>query len=358
MSETLYPTAKLFFREGNSDKVYEAAVEATEGGFHVNFAFGRRGTKLQTGTKTTSPVTLKEATLIFEKLIKEKTSKGYTPDEEGTPFNSTKDESKISGYLPQLLNAIEKEEVDQYLNNDQWLSQQKHDGQRILVEVNEGKARAINRRGLFVDGVHEVCREAEALSGGRHVVLDGEMVGNTYYVFDLLIDDQDLRNTPYFERYGKLKALFSGLTTDHPACHLVESAFTSLEKANMLADLISKNAEGIVLKRNAPYLPGRPNAYGDQLKYKFNDSASVFVTGINTQRSVSIAVLKDNQVIPVGNVSIPGNMTIPVLDDVLEVKYLYAMKSTNALFQPVCLGTRSDINITECTIDQLKYKQE
>ena len=356
MSEQQLPSAKLFFKEGSSDKVYEAVVEAVEGGYLVNFAFGRRGAKLQTGTKTTTPVDLKEATLIFEKLIKEKTNKGYTPDEEGTPFISSKDESKVSGYLPQLLNAIEKDEVDYYLKDDQWLSQEKHDGQRILMEVKDGNARAINRRGLYVEADQAISREALILSQGHPVVLDGEMVGGTYFVFDILIDDQDLRSLPYFQRYARLQKLFGTVSEDLRSLRLVDSAYTTAQKESMLEELIKKNAEGIVLKRNAPYQAGRPNTYGDQLKYKFNVSASVFVTGINTQRSVSIAVLKADQVIPVGNVTILPNMTMPVLDDVLEVKYLYAMKETNALFQPVCLGLRKDISKDECTIDQLKYK--
>lgn len=33
----------LYFREGSSDKVYQASIEPTAGGFLVNFAYGRRG---------------------------------------------------------------------------------------------------------------------------------------------------------------------------------------------------------------------------------------------------------------------------------------------------------------------------
>jgi len=73
-------SSKLYFREGESDKVYHAFIESAPGGFVVNFEFGRTGTKLQTGTKTTSPVDENQATSIFDKLIKEKTTKGYKPE--------------------------------------------------------------------------------------------------------------------------------------------------------------------------------------------------------------------------------------------------------------------------------------
>ena len=61
----------LYFRQGSSDKVYQANVEQQNGGYVVNFAFGRRGTTLQTGTKTQSPVSYDEAKRIFDKLVNE-----------------------------------------------------------------------------------------------------------------------------------------------------------------------------------------------------------------------------------------------------------------------------------------------
>ena len=46
----------LYYREGGSDKVYQAAIEPKEGGYVVNFAYGRRGSTLTSGTKTSAPV--------------------------------------------------------------------------------------------------------------------------------------------------------------------------------------------------------------------------------------------------------------------------------------------------------------
>lgn len=68
---------KLQFKEGNSDKVYE--VDLCESGalYVVNFRYGRRGAELKEGTKTTAPVSFTEAEKIFQKLVDEKTRKGY-----------------------------------------------------------------------------------------------------------------------------------------------------------------------------------------------------------------------------------------------------------------------------------------
>ena len=70
--------SRLEFQEGTSDKVYEVDLcEAGEGEFLVNFRYGRRGSNLREGTKTVFPVTLAQAESLFEKLVSEKTRKGY-----------------------------------------------------------------------------------------------------------------------------------------------------------------------------------------------------------------------------------------------------------------------------------------
>ena len=62
----LVKQVKLFFREGNSDKVYE--IDLCDTGneqYVVNFRYGRRGAQLKEGTKTESPVTKQKAETVF-----------------------------------------------------------------------------------------------------------------------------------------------------------------------------------------------------------------------------------------------------------------------------------------------------
>ena len=77
---TAADSVTLAFRERSSDKVYRAEVVTKGKGHVVNFAFGRRGAKLSTGTKTPKPVPLAKAREIFRKLVDEKTAKGYRPE--------------------------------------------------------------------------------------------------------------------------------------------------------------------------------------------------------------------------------------------------------------------------------------
>ncbi len=74
----LVKQTKLHFKEGNSNKVYEADIcEVGTEQYVVNFRYGKFGAPLIEGSKTASPVDMSKAQDIFDKLIKEKVAKGY-----------------------------------------------------------------------------------------------------------------------------------------------------------------------------------------------------------------------------------------------------------------------------------------
>lgn len=68
----------LHYQEGTSDKVYEVDLCLVGSDrYVVNFRYGRRGATLKEGVKTEQPVPLAQAEKAFEKLVGEKTKKGY-----------------------------------------------------------------------------------------------------------------------------------------------------------------------------------------------------------------------------------------------------------------------------------------
>ena len=67
----------LHYREGTSDKVYEVDLCQIEQAYVVNFRYGRRGTTLKEGVKTTQPVPEAEAQKVFNQLVSSKVKKGY-----------------------------------------------------------------------------------------------------------------------------------------------------------------------------------------------------------------------------------------------------------------------------------------
>jgi bifunctional non-homologous end joining protein LigD len=93
MNTPTIQSASLHYREGNSDKVYQAAVEPKGDGYIVTFAYGRRGNTLATGIKNDIPVPLETATKLFNKLVASKVAKGYQPDgQSAKPYQQSGDE--------------------------------------------------------------------------------------------------------------------------------------------------------------------------------------------------------------------------------------------------------------------------
>ena len=315
----------LYYREDSSDKVYQAAIEPAGSQFVVNFAYGRRGATLTTGTKTSSPVDYAAAKKIYTKLVGEKKAKGYTEGADGTPYQHA--DKQASGILPQLLNTVEEAEVELLLRDDNYCAQEKFDGRHLLVRKQDDNVKGINKKGFLVGLPQTVANDLRQLPGS--FIPDGESIGDYYHAFDLLEHNgENLRPMPYRIRLVRLVNLLLS-TANHPHIRLVETAFTTAQKTELWQGLRRENREGIVFKRlDAPFAPGKPNSGGPQLKFKFVATLSAVVAKINVQRSVE------------------------------HTRYLYAYRDSLALYQPVYLGPRDDVDPGECLVSQLKFKAE
>lgn len=349
-------TKSLYYKSGPSDKEYHVYLKAKDNGFVVEFAYGRRGSALTTGTKTASPVSLEEASKTFDKLVAEKVSKGYVETEEGKVFSGVDTADRVTDLIPQLLNPITEAEVQTYLDDSNWFVQEKLDGRRVMVRITEDEVIASNRKGLTVALQQEIADELQNLP---RCILDGELVGSRYVVFDILeLNGENLRQEAALARWAKLLTI---LPLSTPCLSLVRSAITAESKAELYATLKLSKAEGVVFKRkHSPYTPGRPNSGGDQLKLKFWSTCTAYVMQIHPQRSIGVGYRKD-KAMPgnfhlVGNVTIPPNHEIPKIGDLVEVRYLYAYVG-GSLYQPVYLGKRDDVDQAD-SFDDLSYKKE
>ena len=346
----------LYYREGSSDKVYQAAIEPTGNQFVVNFAYGRRGTTLTTGTKTSSPVDYAAAKKIYGKLVSEKKAKGYTEGENGTSYQHT--DKRPSGILPQLLNPVEEAEVELLLRDDNYCAQEKFDGKHLLVRKQDDDLEGINKKGFVVGLPQTVANELRSVTGS--FIPDGESIGDDYHAFDLLeYNGENLRVLPYRIRLARLIDLLLLTRTDFKHIRLVQTAFSTPQKTELYQRLRRENREGIVFKRlDAPYVPGRPNSGGPQLKFKFVATLSAVVAKINVQRSVELGLFNGRSLVSCGNVTIPANHEIPTVGNIVDVRFLYAFKESGVLYQPVYLGARDDVDPGECLVSQLKFKAE
>ncbi len=354
MTKILIKKADLFYTEGSSDKEYHCQLFQTTEGYTVEFQYGRRGSALTAGTKTAAPVAEAAAHKVFDKLVKEKTAKGYTPNESGEVFTGGASEQRLTGFQPQLLNPLTEDEarvrLERMASGDSMdILQEKHDGERRGLKAERQEVIGSNRKGLQVALPESV---AQAIRG-RHLELDGELIGARYVAFDLLMSEgRDLRSLPYEERLALLEA------QSLPPPIEVAKSYRGADARLALESIQARRGEGVVFKDpKAPYSAGRPASGGPALKYKFYATATVVVLGVHaSKRSISVGAYDtEGRMTKLGNVTVPANQAIPAKDTLVEVRYLYAYPG-GALYQPTLLGLRTDLENTAATVAQLKYK--
>jgi bifunctional non-homologous end joining protein LigD len=345
--------ASLYYREGSSDKVYHATVEEMDGGYVVNFEYGRRGARMNTGSKTSRPVSQDKAVKIWTDLVESKLAKGYrhmTEASHGT-IPQAPPETPTEA-LCVLLNPVEEEEALGLLNDPKWAAQPKFDGVRFMLGHRKG-IYALNRKGKTVSIPNEIAQEAALL--GEAYLLDGELVGDTLHVFDILEHGDCVRTLPVEERSSMLLRLTSCIRAEFgEKAHIKFAPLHTGKEKKLLHDrLVRENGEGMVFKRlGSPYNKGRPASGGNYLKHKFYSTASCRVSKANLKRSVSLVMACGKEV---GNVTIPANHEVPKKGDIVEIRYLYAYRG-GSLYQPTYLGKRDDVDPDRA--DSLKFKNE
>jgi len=375
---------RLHCTSGGSDKLYDLHVEDCPNNTAIVYGMnGRRGAALTRQDKTNGrPVPMNLALSIYEKIKKEKLAKQYRVITETitTPTQSSGNVSfatvettvdvktgNVSASLKvdsipnepkpiilhlQLLNEIPDEYVMRFIEDDAYMAQEKKDGRRHALIYDKNKHIAINKKGEEIPALTNIVK---SLPQGIEIAIDGELIGEKLHAFDILMRDRkSLRELDAIRRYSILATIPFGKDIV-----VVETAFTKEEKLALYNKLKEQNKEGIVFKRkNSAYKGGRPNKGGDQLKNKFQKTASFIVDShTDGKRSVKVVVLEGEKRVEVGKCTIPPNKEIPAIGSVVEIQYLYAYKG-GAIFQPVYLHERDDVDAHECVISQLVYKSE
>jgi bifunctional non-homologous end joining protein LigD len=373
---------KLHCTDGGSDKIYEIHLEDRANGQAIVYGMnGRRGSTLTRQDKTDGPVSINEALRIFTNLQNEKIHKKRYRliDQRDTPapggrsiaivetevlIESGKVSKKITTIPvldepvakkvilgPQLLNPITEAEAMSLIEDDDYFAMEKKDGHRRLA-LSDSKVMGLNKKGEEVPLLENV---AKSLPKGMVLAIDGELIGEKYHAFDILMrDKRSLREVDAIRRHQILSSIEFGKDIT-----VVYAAHTTEEKRALFERLKKEKKEGIVFKRKtSPYKSGRPNSGGDQLKYKFQNTASFIVDSITKgKRSVGLVLLDGKNRIPVGKCTIPPNKEVPKVGSIVEVQYLYAYEG-GAIFQPVYLNERDDVDAKECITRQLVFKSK
>lgn len=179
---------------------------------------------------------------------------------------------------------------------ENWLYELKYDGYRIVAYVEGNRVQLLTRNGNdYVNRFHGIAASLITLSGGRPMVLDGEIAVTdtagktdfqalqgymknpkgknlTYIVFDLLaLDGADLRERPLIERKEVLEKLMQAAPQN-----LYYSRYVRGKGKESFAVACEAGMEGIVGKKADSIYSGTRN--GDWIKLKC-DKRQEFVIG-------------------------------------------------------------------------------
>lgn len=261
--------------------------------------------------------------------------------------------------MPMLAHNAEPSNLDYMLTSPTWATQPKLDGDRVTVEVIDGKVQAFGRGGQAkAKNVGAAMLAAfRNLTEGRWV-FDGEVVGRTFWVFDMpfaegfVVEESDFQT-----RYAALVTLLGALQADEALIGLVPIARTAEEKTAMLAAAETDHKEGIMFRSVlSPYATGRSTSL---LKHKFVKTidAHVVETGRGGKQTAVLAVYDhDGNEVRVGNVTTigKGGPDGVKVGQVVEVRFLYITNpAAPVLYQPTILKVRTDKAPAECSTDQL-----
>lgn len=244
----------------------------------------------------------------------------------------------------------------------QWVVEQKLDGHRVLLHVENGAVTPLGRDGLPKKNSipASVTREFAGFTTGDWY-FDGELVGNTFWLFDLpSVDGHVEPSDPWHFRNSVLTAFFASWNPNPKHVRLLPTVEGDA-KAEFVLKVFDEDGEGVIFKdRDAPYSPGKRTA--KFTKIKFTQDVDCRVTKIKTDGKDNITVALLNPAgkwIDVAEVTaLAGDGGLIAVDDVVTVKYLYAMwrdPEHPRLYQPTLPRIRDDKPVGECTFDQLRF---
>jgi bifunctional non-homologous end joining protein LigD len=263
--------------------------------------------------------------------------------------------------IPQLAKSAEVTSLESFIHDERWVMEQKLDGNRILL-MSPGMdmpPTAITRNGnLYSKKIPTAVQNFRFPEG--EWVLDGELVGDTYWVFDMPVFPAPAGIPTPLPLWARRAALETFMDSVASPFRLVPQAKDREDKIALADQALANNFEGLLLKKaDSPYRSGGRTE--EWLKVKFVSTADVIVMGVRTdgKDSVDLGLVNAEDrgaVIPVGRASLIGKEKAGLIQmgDVLEVRYLYT-GAGGRLYQPTILRKRTDKFPHECDTAQLKH---
>lgn len=279
-------------------------------------------------------------------------------------------------FAPMKFEHTELEELEGFVQDPEWVIEQKLDGTRALVKIDEHGILFLTHGGRKLTHTAATQHLGRIEADLAELVdmlnfdlaatwyLDGEIMIDTgvYYIFDApVIQPMNGPGNSLRERRATLEGwMFAegGPLSNREFVRLAPQARTADEKSALVERVVRAGGEGVMVKSlSSPYEQNQRVTHS--LKVKFVKTADVIVTARDVGgKNAQFAVMGDEGgLIPVGGCSMIGKPDARP-GDVIEVKYLY-MAVGGALYQPRMIGIRSDKLPEECRMDQFaSYSRE
>lgn len=271
---------------------------------------------------------------------------------------------------PMLFDSADPQTIHEFIDDDDWLLQQKVDGMRCLIVLDPSTdAVFITRNGKHLDSAAAKLHFPlirEALSELHKnltstLYLDGELMTDTGHLvlFDIPPFSEDPR--PLTKRLAHLRRLLNYYP--HPKISMVRTAYTKKDKENLLRLVREIGGEGVIAKLiDSSYAPGQRVKHS--LKLKFSQTADCIVVDLNRGESLKskkggmknnyiLGVYDGDWIVEIANVSGIGREPLSI-GDVVEVEYLY-VGAGGRLVQPRIVKSRPDKDPEDCRVDQLHF---
>lgn len=243
------------------------------------------------------------------------------------------------------------------LVDDRWIIEPKMNGQRIVIDCSgsAGGARAYNRRGERTD-VPLLLRPSLDQLENISVILDGEFVGDCYFVFDVMkLDEVVTTQTGWKMRRHALAMLFAQWEPAH--ARIVPAGQTTTAKKRMARKIHDSGMEGWVAKRSdSTYQAGKRSVAWRKVKLTKDADFVAIALGTDGKANIELGLYDGDTLVPVGTVSaLTGDGPQVQVGNVITVTFLNSgTADAPRLYQPVKPRLRTDKTPQECTMDQLE----
>lgn len=272
---------------------------------------------------------------------------------------------------PVLAEAVPDGRIEHYITNDDWIAEQKLDGQRVLVRVRNGNVEFLQRQGKPTSkDMPRKVQSVLATLGGDEWYFDGELVGGsngTLWLFDMPVAlDKVAPTDELYYRKSMLDAFYEALLEGQtPQLRLLPTAHGEDDKRVLVERVRVSGGEGVMFKHlDKPYDSGRRSRHVLKAKNRNTIDCVVIDTRIDGKDNMRLGVYpkptgtnKGAPLIPIGEcTALAGDGASIVPGQVVEVTYLYANDPrAPRLYQPTKPLIRTDKAPHECTIDQLVF---